>query len=84
MKNIDDKWKGFAIAEILSDWTGDPVEIFDKFASSEYGETRAIFDQHSITEWQPFENWDMDAIAELAVAIAYRAQPIANEQEITA
>jgi len=80
---IEDKWKVFAVAEILSDWTGNEVEIFDKLALCEYGETSAVFEQYSITEWQPFENWDMDAIGDLILAIGRRAQVTANHQEVT-
>ena len=74
MQPIKDKWKIFALTHILSDYTGSGVELFDKLAAAEYGESAAVFEDFAVIEWHPFEYWEADDIADLIINTATKAQ----------
>lgn len=78
---IANKWKIFALNQILSDYTGSGVELFDKLAAADYGESDPIFEDFSVIEWQPFEYRGADDIADLIIELATRAQQIENEKD---
>ena len=77
---IANKWKIFALSQILSDYTGNGVELFDKLAAAEYGESDAIFEDFSVIEWHPFEYRGADDISDLIIELATRAQQTENEE----
>jgi hypothetical protein len=83
MTTINDKWKIFALQHVLSDYTGSGVELFDKLAACEYGESDAIFEDFAVIEWHPFEWWSADDIADHIISMATKAQQTETETEVT-
>ena len=79
MSTINSKWKIFALTQVLSDYTGSGVELFDKLAACEYGESDAIFEDFAVIEWHPFEYWGADEIADVIINMATKAQQTENE-----
>lgn len=79
MSTINNKWKIFALTQVLSDYTGSGVELFDKLAACEYGESDAIFEDFAVIEWHPFEYWGADEIADVIINMATKAQQTENE-----
>lgn len=77
---IANKWKIFALSQILSDYTGSGVELFDKLAAAEYGESDAIFEDFSVIEWQPYEYRGADNISDLIIELATCAQQTENKE----
>lgn len=69
---IDKKWKEFAIANMLSDWEGEAAELYDKLMEADSSELAALFENHSIDIWEPFEYWEevdvVDKIQDIAIA----------------
>ena len=78
---IADKWKIFALNQILNDYSGSGVELFDKLEAADYGESDAIFEDHAAIEWQPFEYNSPDDLGDLIIDLARRAQITENESD---
>lgn len=76
---IADKWKFFAMANILSDWTGEASEVFDKLQEAEDSELAGLFEAFSVDVWYPFEYWAEVDVVEKIIDIATSAQQIENE-----
>ena len=76
---IADKWKFFAMANILSDWEGEAAELFDKLQEAEENELEALFEAFSIDAWHPFEYWAEVDVVEKIIDIATSAQQVENE-----
>jgi len=77
---IKNKWKVFAFANILSDWSGEANEIYDKLQDASEEQIDAIFEDHAIDVWQPFEYWLLIDVWEKIQDIATNAQQIENEE----
>lgn len=57
MKN---KWKEFAINEMLSIYNGDAVELYDAMMDPPEGDLDDVFAKYDVLEWEPFENYGHD------------------------
>ena len=71
---LNNKWKLFALSQFLADYTGDGVELFDKLADADYGQSDAIFEEYAVDVWEPFENWSADDVGELIINLANQTQ----------
>ena len=75
MKHIDQKWKAYSLSLILSDWDTTPAAVlFDFLVDTEMDSLADLFDEHSITVWQPFEDWAHIDLIDLMVSMATQAQ----------
>lgn len=74
-----DKWKVFSLSLFLCEWEGDSVELFDKLAAADYGESKALFEEYQVTTWEPMERLSIDSLTELIFITASEAQHIENE-----
>jgi len=75
---IANKWKIFAMGQILADWNSDTVAVFDAITSCTNSEAGDYFARFEIDPWEPFENYDPDNICELIWAMAKEAQTTEN------
>ena len=79
---IDNKWKRFAIYQILSDWDElqDASNLYDVIAETANDDLVKIFDEYNVAVWQPFEDWTLTDIVNLLTEMATRAQETANDE----
>jgi len=75
---ISNKWKIFAMGQILADWNADAVVIFDAITGSTNDEANKHFEHFEIDAWETFENWDPVDICELIWIMANEAQQTEN------
>jgi hypothetical protein len=79
--DIANKWKHFAMGSLLSDWSGDTVEVFDRITAAETSEqAQALFDEYQIDIWQPFEWREPLDMADMILNLAHNAQQVENEK----
>ena len=76
---IENKWKRFAMGEVLSDWEGDasPEYMFDLIVNAEDSELPDVFEENGIAVWEPYEDWSFASVADYALSLAQRAQEVA-------
>lgn len=79
--NIHNKWKVFAVSNILSYWDGDAAKLFDKLMKSDNDKLPKIFKAYSIDVWEPFEYWDEIDVVDKIVDLAVHAQNIENSDK---
>ena len=73
---LKDKWKRFAMLEVLSDWSEkvDAVTLFDWIDQTETDDLESLFDDYEIIVWGQFDNLELSDIASHISELAYRAQ----------
>ena len=76
---IANKWKIFAMGQILADWNADAVLIFDTITGSTNDEANKHFEYFEIDPWEVFENWQPVDICELIWTMANEAQTTENQ-----
>ena len=75
MSNISNKWKRFAIEQVLSDWGNiAPDDLFDLIVDTENDNLVVLFSDYDVSVWQPFEDWHLSNVADHIVEMATRAQ----------
>ena len=62
---IANKWKIFAMGQILADWNADAVVVFDAITDSTTDEAITDFEFFEIDPWEVFENWQPVDICKL-------------------
>ena len=77
------KWKRFAMARVLSQWSAKVATeiLFDWMRDTEDEALVSLFDDYDISVWQPFEDWPLTDIAGLIVDLATRAEEVEGETE---
>lgn len=74
MSDISNKWRKWAVMQILSNWTGDALDVFNALydANDEY-QTDQVFAKYDIIVWQPFEHWSNNDVADYIADLAREA-----------
>lgn len=78
---IANKWKIFAMGQILADWNSDTVVVFDAITSCNNDELDKYFARFEIDPWEAFENYDSDDICKFIWTMANEAQQTENKGE---
>jgi hypothetical protein len=78
---IANKWKIFAMGQILADWNADTVVVFDAITDSTHDEAITDFEFFEIDPWEVFENWPPVDICKLIWTMANEAQTTENKGE---
>jgi hypothetical protein len=74
MKN---KWKEFAINQVMSCYGGDAADLYDALMDSPEGDLADVFNKYNALEWEPFEGWGPSRIA----GVIYNMARVAQETE---
>lgn len=81
MITIENKWKRFALYEVLSDWYEhvNLDDLFDDMMLEDEQGMRELFDEHDVIIAEQFEDWDLVKLAEYTNGLAIHAQNVAND-----
>lgn len=72
---IENKWKRFAVSQILSDWGDiDSSDLFDLMVIEDNEGLEELFDQYDVIVWEPFESWHNIDVAKQIYSLASAAQ----------
>jgi hypothetical protein len=78
---IKNKWKIFSLSQILSDWTGNGVDLFDALeAAHGDGIADMIFDEYEATIWHVFEDFEPEEVSRSIYQMAKQAQETEAQQ----
>jgi len=79
---IENKWKRFAVSQVLSDW-GDIAsdDLFDRMVIEDEEGLPHLFDEFDVLVWDKFEDMPYRWVADHIETLAHAAQEVANYDE---
>jgi uncharacterized protein YbdZ (MbtH family) len=80
---IENRWKRFAVCQVLSDWAGDmdAADLFDRMVIEDEEGISHLFDECDVSVWNKFEDMPYGWVADHIESIAHAAQEVANYDE---
>jgi len=80
---IENKWKRFAMSQVLSDWGCDigSAELFDLMLAADDRELERLFDEYCVLVWDKFEDMPNRWVVDHIESMAHAAQEVAQDDE---
>jgi hypothetical protein len=77
---LEEKWKSHGLGQVLSSWYSplSDADLYDLLQDTEGEELDAVFEDHEIDIWQPFENDEKSQVCEYIANAATQSQAAAN------
>lgn len=78
---LEAKWKSHGLGQVLSSWDSvlSDEDLYDLLQDTEEEKLDAVFEEHDIDVWQPFENDEKSQVCEYIANAATQSQEVANE-----